>query len=60
MRKMIEEWWEVWYDDGLTRIKTGYPGDGKCRSLEDARGFTKKHPSMKYTITHVRRYRLIK
>ena len=56
MRKLLDEWWEVWYDDGLSRIKTGYPGDGRYSSSQSAWEFVRNHSQTKYSVVHVRRY----
>ena len=56
-RKMIAEWWEVWYDDGLSRIKTGYPGEGKYKTSSDAWEFVRNHPQAKYSVIHVKRFK---
>jgi hypothetical protein len=57
MRELIAEWWEVWYNDGHSRIKTGFPGEGKYSSLSEARQFVKDRPQTKYTIIHVKRFK---
>jgi hypothetical protein len=56
-RKMIAEWWEVWYNDGHSRIKTGYPGDGKYKTSSDAWEFVRNNRQAKYSVIHVKRYK---
>jgi hypothetical protein len=58
MKKLVAEWWEVWYNDGHSRIKMGFPTEGKYASSEAARDFVKIHSETKYSIVHVRRFKV--
>lgn len=58
MKQLVAEWWEVWYDDGHSRIKTGFPTEGKYASSIAAWEFVKSRSETKYSVIHVKRFKM--